>query len=399
VLKTKNSSGKVDATSTGLGFGFVRFTCAEDASDAAREMSGVVTEIAGRKYKLQVEVAKPSGAAQPAAKPAGEERPPQTQEEQELGALKRTARVIVRNLSFYAKASHVRAALEGFGDIVELALPTVKTGDEMKGGKGKQQKSQHRGFAFVTFKTAAAAKAAVDRCAKEGGIEIRGRKVAVDVSVPKHMHEEGRRGERKAEAERGEAERGEAAGSGDDDDSDGDDGDDGSDGSDDSDDSESDGEDSASPKKGPKKESSSSAPAAPPKDASEKCTAFVRNVPFDVTDRDLFSLFKTYGAIAKVFVVLDPATGMGKGSAFVKFKYRAACERALEAARADETSPFVAAKAAAANVSSGNDGIMLNGRRLLVDLAVDRETAGGLKVERDENGKALKKAGKDRRNL
>ena len=46
-----------------------------------------------------------------------------------------------------------------------------------------------------------------------------------------------------------------------------------------------------------------------------------------------------------------------------------------------------------------DDGIYYNGFCLLVDLAVDRNTADTLRVERYETGKAVKKAGKDRRNL
>ena len=52
-------------------------------------------------------------------------------------SLKKTNRVIIRNLSFYAKESHVRSTLGSFGEIVEFTLPTV-SGDSV-GAKRKQQ--------------------------------------------------------------------------------------------------------------------------------------------------------------------------------------------------------------------------------------------------------------------
>lgn len=45
-------------------------------------------------------------------------------------------------------------------------------------------------------------------------------------------------------------------------------------------------------------------------------------------------------------------------------------------------------------------GLYIHGRRILVDLAVDRKTAESLKVERDDEGKTLeRRIGKDRRNM
>jgi nucleolar protein 4 len=53
-----------------------------------------------------------------------------------------------------------------------------------------------------------------------------------------------------------------------------------------------------------------------------------------------------------------------------------------------------------ANVTPYGTGLYLNGRRILIDKAIDRSTAESFKIERDDDGKPIgKKIGKDRRNL
>jgi len=51
--------------------------------------------------------------------------------------------------------------------------------------------------------------------------------------------------------------------------------------------------------------------------------------------------------------------------------------------------------------SGGGGGLYINGRRILIDLVVDRKTAESLRVERDDEGKTLesRRTGKDRRNI
>eukprot|EP00520_Triparma_pacifica_P013931 CAMPEP_0118659988 /NCGR_PEP_ID=MMETSP0785-20121206/15414_1 /TAXON_ID=91992 /ORGANISM="Bolidomonas pacifica, Strain CCMP 1866" /LENGTH=194 /DNA_ID=CAMNT_0006553147 /DNA_START=64 /DNA_END=645 /DNA_ORIENTATION=- len=148
-----------DSNKVGLGFGFVRFTTPSDARIAAKEMNGIVTERGGRKWKLMVEVADESKkGGDKGRKRTREEKKKEDSdddvekggEEEEIRSLKKTNRVIIRNLSFYAKESHVRSTLGSFGEIVEFTLPTV-SGDSV----GAKRKQQHRGFCFATFKTQA----------------------------------------------------------------------------------------------------------------------------------------------------------------------------------------------------------------------------------------------------
>ncbi|GMI02612.1 hypothetical protein TrLO_g11471 [Triparma laevis f. longispina] len=392
---------------TSLGFGFVKFLQPSHASSAASTMNGVQVEHSGKKYKLMVEIATskadkanarspPSATNDASSAPnsatpnddPSPNAPPQTspaltpsnqnltEEEETLRRAKKRNRVIVRNLSFYAKTSHLTTSLSQFGTILEVHIPTVKTGNKA---------TTHRGFGFVTFETQGEAQRAVDVCAK-GEVEVKGRRVAVDWSVSKDEHKRGR------EVEKEEKEN------------------DDSDSDDDSDDSSGDDEDSSSDSSSEQEEedcnnnnsansSSQKKPAPTPNDVSDSCTVFLRNLPFDATQKQIFDLCIPYGQVDKIFIVTDPSTSMSKGTAFVKFKYSAAASRALEAGKVEEDAPFVQSKNLQFDANAVQTGINLNGRRVLIDLAVDREQAGKLKVERDEDGKAVKKVGRDKRNL
>ena len=89
---------------------------------------------------------------------------------------------------------------------------------------------------------------------------------------------------------------------------------------------------------------------------------------------------------------------VNKGTAFVKYAYKAACDRAVDAGAAGKDLDFVNAKNAFSDSMIDGEGVTLNGRRLLVDRAVDRGTAATLKEERDSDGKVVKR-GKDKRNM
>ena len=95
----------------------------------------------------------------------------------------------------------------------------------------------------------------------------------------------------------------------------------------------------------------------------------------------------------------EKGSKVNKGTAFVKFSYKEACDRAIDAGNiGDGVKNFVSGKKTFAGDEVGDGGIMIDGRRLLVDRAVDRSTAETLKVDRDEDGKAIKR-GRDKRNL
>jgi len=242
---------------------------------------------------------------------------------------KRTSRVIIRNLSFHATERHVRSAMEAsFGPVASIDLPTVpvlpsEDDDNNKkddGGKGKQRRPpvlpRHRGFAFVTFASAADARKAVAGSSGEGGAEvkIKNRPVAIDFSVSKMEHrriakegggkrEEEEKSDSESVAEEGEEGEGgegkdedhdEEGGSEDEDDgsdsdSDGDD--------DDDDDEEEDDGDGKSEAEDVEDDDATAAPAREHDPTEARRTLFLRNVPFDATRHDVFDLFRKFGRV------------------------------------------------------------------------------------------------------
>jgi len=331
---------------------------------------------------------------------------------------KRTSRVILRNLSFYANEKHVKNAMEAaFGPISAVDLPLVPSlpGDDDNTGKNKKKSlvPRHRGFAFVTFESASSAKKAVE----EGGeLKIKNRVVAIDFSVSKVVHK------KMMQEEEGSNDKAEESGSEDDDDDDGssssndeeepNDEDDGeeddseslSEEEEEEDDDDDDNSEEDSDEDDASEANSHNQKPQPKFDESEsRRTLFLRNIPFDATRHDIFELFRTYGRIQAVYLVKDHQTGVFKGTAFVRFEKEEGCAAALEAAGVNsDDGNFVSSKNIVMGLGQdgGMSGIMLKGRNIFIDLAVDRTTASSLAVQRDADGKPLKKMiGKDRRNL
>ncbi len=74
---------------------------------------------------------------------------------------------------------------------------------------------------------------------------------------------------------------------------------------------------------------------------------YVGNLPFQTTEEELTKLFAAYGAVDKVSVVTDRATGRSRGFAFVEMSDDAAAKSAIDAV----------------------NGMELNGRVLTVNVA------------------------------
>ena len=429
------------------GFGFVRFVNESDAAAAAEAIrkkskgnkkgGGEVMVVDGARYKIFAERAVDADAAPgrkmgadgrkkdaaPAAPPAeitpaktaektSAHPPAETDDYKAEAKRKRTSRVIVRNLSFHAGESHVRSAMEKeFGPVSAVDLPGVPSlpGEQdgknnRRHGRDKNGVPRHRGFAFVTFTNANAARMAVERGTE---VQIKGRRVAVDFSVSKAEH---RKIAKEDEEDEKDDDSSDSSGS----DSDGEDDDNSKSGDESSSDDGGSGSDSDSDDEGDddeKDDASQAEKETPTFDPSESSrTLFLRNIPFDATRHDVFELFRKFGRIEAVHLVKDRATGVFKGTAFVRFQDGKGCEAAMEASGGGEgggdehgTGTFVSGKNAAIGLGSGGSaggGLVLKGRSILVDPAVDRTTASSLAVQRDEDGKPIKKAvGKDKRNM
>ncbi|CAM9304033.1 unnamed protein product [Pylaiella littoralis] len=311
-------------------------------------------------------------------------------------------RLIVRNLNFHAKEEDLAKAFSEFGPLAEVHIPTVRvTSQKRISGTDKQEtvtESRSRGFGFVQFLCPRDAA----RVVKDHGVlKVCGRDAAVDYSITKEKYNALKQGAPSTPAVAGDDAK-EATGeedtdggggggggdgmdvSSDEEDAAGEDGDDGDDGDDDSDDDEEEqkeGGPDAGTGVGRATQRQQRAP-----DVNHGCTIFVRNVAFDCGQKEVKERFSEFGDVRLALLVKDRATGMPRGTAFVKFSKRDDADRCLAAA-IGATDPTHAR-------DSGGSCIFLGSRALHVTRAVDREEAGRLTVG------AQKRVGhKDKRNL
>ena len=425
IRQTKGATNDEDNRDRGSkGYGFVRFVNEEDAKAAAeaiREKSakkqknqGEIMTVDGKDYRIHAELAADASSAghkkNDMRDAVNKEKDIATTEETTLAKRKRNARVIIRNLSFYANEKHIKKVMESqFGEVLAVDLPLVPTlPNETKAMKVPR----HRGFAFVTFANALAARKAVER---GNEIEIKNRLVAIDFSVSKVVHRKMLKDEEdqkkdesgsesdedsdQEESEDGESEDGSESESGDS-------SEDEENKSDEESESDSDEEDDSQEEAKHSKQVTKRKEAPEFDESESKRTLFLRNIPFDASRHEVFDLFKEFGRIQAVYLVKDPQTGVFRGTAFVRFETEKSCQKVLEVTGklggSDGSSTFVSSKNLVMGLGQdGNmSGLSLKGRRILVDLAVDRNTASSLAVQRDADGKPIKKmVGKDRRNL
>lgn len=138
-------------------------------------------------------------------------------------------------------------------------------------------------------------------------------------------------------------------------------------------------------------------------------TVFVRNVPFEATEDELRSLFRSFGPLRYARITVDPQTSRSRGTGFVCFWNKNDADKAIEQAdllNKEAGSSGTGSKASAKNPfslpslltpdpsSSLAHSLVLHGRTLSVTRAVTREDASRLK---DEGERAREKA--DKRNL
>ena len=334
-----------------------------------------------------------------------------------LEAKKKQNRVMVKNLSFYAKESHVQAALEPFGKLVEVHIPKVQ---------GKS-----RGFAFCTFDQKTQAQAAIDAVASGKGVLIKQRKVQVDWSMSKKLHqqqqEKAEKNQRKQDYQtkvkeelkreqgyQGGKQQGDddaSSSEGDDNDNDDDDDDESSsseevsdseeennkddkkeEGDDDDEDEEEEDENLETDENHDDDKEKQTTREDKQKAIEEQRELFVRNLPFDATRHDVFETFRSFGTIQAIYIVVNPQTKLPRGTCFVTFATAAGAARAMKlggANKYDKDNPM-------ASLMSSS-GILCKNRPLLVDYAVDKEVAMTLK--KDPSSEEKSNPGRDKRNI
>lgn len=384
------------------GYGFVKYVSLQDAETSTKQLHNTKMQLQGKDYTLKVELASVpgKGGKQPAVKPAAKpqqqaQAPPKQQQHQDHATskeqekagdvdeplqpedealLKKKSRIILRNLSFYAKESHIKSIMEhNYGPVLDVHLPRVKS-------------DLHVGFCFVTFHDPKDAQKAI----KSKKVDIQKRAVNMEWSLPKKLHQqqqkelkEKKQMEKKAKKEKKDVDDTDAMNEDDvnddsnkeqDQDSDDDDEED------EEDDSEADSDEEDSEKKQDIEDDDG---------VKEHKTLFLRNLPFDATRHDLFQLFHKFGHIKGIYLVKDKETGMLKGTAFVIYTKAESALRAIAHASSDanattDPASFVSQRQAATSSTpvvaaavgaKANSTVLLRGRQILIDLAVDKETA------------------------
>ncbi|TXT15902.1 hypothetical protein VHUM_00405 [Vanrija humicola] len=124
-------------------------------------------------------------------------------------------------------------------------------------------------------------------------------------------------------------------------------------------------------------------------------TLFIRNLPFETTEQELGTLFRTFGPIRYARITIDKATGRSRGTGFVCYwnaehadEAIAESERVAQETGAnamplgDKKNPFALPSVLTADPSSSlASKLVLHGRTLAVSRAVTREQAGNLKED------------------
>jgi len=409
------------------GYGFIKYLAQEDALAAQKTLNNSRIQMDGKNYMIKVELASVSAATNSKAakanyrgdkkkdeKSSTDTAAPNDEEAKVLS--KKKSRIIVRNLSFYAKENHIRKAMESnFGKVLEVHVPKVKN-------------NLHVGFCFVTFEDPKDAQKAVEK----KHVNIQKRAVNMDWSLPKKLHQQKKQQEQeqknlerqKKDEQKDENDdlnssktngsdesNSESDGDGDGDRSSG--SGNGSESVSDSD-SDSDGDhsegndndsDAMDEENGDSKDDDSDEQDLEDESVGKKCCLFLRNLPFDSTRHDLFQLLYKFGHIKGIYLVKDRETGMLKGTAFVTYSKPQGARRAMEFAASSSSlkgggTPFLSQRQKVGESNGLDDdesqirgSLVLKGRKILVDMAVDKETASTFE------SKEYKIPHADRRNL
>lgn len=342
---------------------FVRFKCVRDTKRGQRRLEG--SDYKGMKLKA-VQLNKETIVV------------PQKE-------LKK-ARIIIRNLSFKCTDDLLEKTFRKFGNISEVKIPQKPDGRMF-------------GFGFVQFTDVSAASRAIQQINTK---PILGRPVAVDWAVPKDKFQaatsttspvsnnsedsESDEGSFSADSEgTSEEESGDTEGDDDENDSSDegfDDRNSSSDNSDDEDESDEEGDegsdisDDEEDMVGKTKAKRIKNKTSRKSDVEEGRTLFIRNLSYDTEEDVLSESLSKYGKVTYCRLVVDKNTEHPKGTAFVQFMKKEDADKCLQEA----------------NDELQDGGIKLDGRKLSITVAVNRDTAIKFNEKKD-------KEKIDRRNL
>jgi len=128
-------------------------------------------------------------------------------------------------------------------------------------------------------------------------------------------------------------------------------------------------------------EDSTARRAPPPPGAS----VFVRGLALDVTKDDVFLAMKAYGYVVSTRLVVDKTTGKSKGTAFVDYRYEESAEKVVAACTKGR--------------ENAGPGVLIGGKKVDVDLALDSDGARKLAAEKGAAGLGPGGVFGDRRNM
>ncbi|XP_048449156.1 RNA-binding protein 28, partial [Rhincodon typus] len=368
---------KEKGSQTCRGFGYVTFSLPADAQKALKEVKFYDGQ------KLSVSLAKKKLLGK---KAATKEASKANTKQQAQKKLQRKARLIVRNLSFKCSEDDLKTLFSQYGTVLEVHIPRKEDG-------------KMRGFAFVQLKNLLEAGKALKGMNLK---EIKGRPVAVDWAVAKdkysttvNLKSAGAESKETVQAadKNNKSQQEDGKDSGDEpekepakeskvmlqgnvvskkrsatkeekvvieaSDDETDDEEDASDGnvSDEEVSNEEVSEDDEEDEKPVKKKKLRK--ASLPVDVHEGRTIFIRNLSFDTEEDTLGEMLEQFGDLKYVCVVRHPDTEHSKGCAFAQFVTKESVQKCVEAAESQ----------------SESGGLQLDGRKLIVTLAVSREEA------------------------
>ncbi|KAF2071767.1 hypothetical protein CYY_006913 [Polysphondylium violaceum] len=312
--------------------------------------------------------------------------------------------LIIRNLSFTTNVQHLVDKFSPVGEVLLIKLPT------------KQGQSTNKGFGFVLYKQR---DHAVKALSELNNTKINNRQVAIDWAVPQEQYksmvnekvesekdqemkdnkEEEEEEDNEEDNEEEDNEEGDDDEESDDDEDDDEDMDEDEDEDDDDEDMDDDAQDEKE-KKRKEKEEWEKAKEKNIKEVGEMKTIFIRNLAFDTTQEELESKFEQFGSMVFCRLVLDKVTNKPTGKAFIKFNEKESAERAYhECQSVPLYDPTLEEKISKSNEKKKNSkknqvnqlaallqgGIMVGGRHLIVDYAVDHQKASDFKAKKIEN--------------
>ncbi|KAL3905791.1 MAG: hypothetical protein SGILL_009534, partial [Bacillariaceae sp.] len=106
-INAKPSTSADSSSASSKGYGFVKYVSQDDAQAASKELHNTKIQMDGEEYTLKVELASLTAAPSQERQSSKHDHSPAAAGDDEAALLKKKSRIILRNLSFYAKENHI----------------------------------------------------------------------------------------------------------------------------------------------------------------------------------------------------------------------------------------------------------------------------------------------------